>query len=312
MRNLATVLSYEAARQALEGDVEGALITCRALINTGRSIGDEPLIVSQLSRTLVLERACGQVEFALAHGEPSDATLVLLAHSLDREAGMPGYLPAIRGERAMCERFSTCIESGEITPKQLRDMSLSFGHPIGDAPGAMLFAATAKETHAALLRYFARALEIAELPWEEQAVALIRLEETARQMPRGARLIAPSFGPFATSCRRTRARLHCASSALAAERYRRARGSWPSSLEDLVPDFLAEVPTDPFDGMALRFRRLDDGISLESASAGAGDRDGGRKGSDARSAAGKGPAAFRLWDVARRHLPAHEQAPGRR
>jgi len=45
---------------------------------------------------------------------------------------------------------------------------------------------------------------------------------------------------------------------LALTRYHRANGNWPDTLEQLVPEFLAEVPLDPCDGAALRYALRDD------------------------------------------------------
>lgn len=42
--------------------------------------------------------------------------------------------------------------------------------------------------------------------------------------------------------------------ALAIERYRLRHRELPKSLDDLVPEFLPEVPLDPFDGKPLRYR----------------------------------------------------------
>ncbi|MGE3803120.1 MAG: hypothetical protein AB7K24_00450, partial [Gemmataceae bacterium] len=56
-----------------------------------------------------------------------------------------------------------------------------------------------------------------------------------------------------------RASLACARAALAVERYRLEYNKWPGSLDQLVPDFLAAIPTDP-QGRPLRYRRLDDGV----------------------------------------------------
>lgn len=44
---------------------------------------------------------------------------------------------------------------------------------------------------------------------------------------------------------------------VALERHRRQRGSLPEQLEELVPEFLADVPFDWLDGRALRYRRLE-------------------------------------------------------
>lgn len=49
------------------------------------------------------------------------------------------------------------------------------------------------------------------------------------------------------------ARLRCAKTACAVERYRLKHGKLPKDLKQLVPGFLKEVPVDPFDGNELRY-----------------------------------------------------------
>ena len=56
------------------------------------------------------------------------------------------------------------------------------------------------------------------------------------------------------------ARLRVAETALAVERFRLAhQNQLPGSLAALVPAYLKSVPTDPFDGQPLRFKRLEKG-----------------------------------------------------
>ena len=51
------------------------------------------------------------------------------------------------------------------------------------------------------------------------------------------------------------AQLRCAKTACAVERFRLKYNKFPKTLEQLVPEFLAEVPIDPFDGKKLRYFR---------------------------------------------------------
>ncbi|HEY4416077.1 MAG TPA: hypothetical protein VGO57_10320 [Verrucomicrobiae bacterium] len=50
--------------------------------------------------------------------------------------------------------------------------------------------------------------------------------------------------------------------AIALKRYQLKHGSWPSSLSELAPEFLASIPFDPFDGKPLRYRPNADGTYL--------------------------------------------------
>ncbi len=60
------------------------------------------------------------------------------------------------------------------------------------------------------------------------------------------------------------ARLRCAETALAIERYRLANGRIPEMLSDLVPGYLEAVPEDPFDGKELRYKKLEPGYVVYS------------------------------------------------
>ena len=60
------------------------------------------------------------------------------------------------------------------------------------------------------------------------------------------------------------ARRRAALAALAIERFRLETGHCPETLGELVPDYLRSVPDDPFDGVLLRYRRLDGGYVVYS------------------------------------------------
>src|SRR5262249_39096223 len=63
-----------------------------------------------------------------------------------------------------------------------------------------------------------------------------------------------------------RARLACAVTALAAERFRLAHKDkrWPKTLDELCPAFLPAVPIDPYTGKPLLLGRHEEGIVIYS------------------------------------------------
>jgi hypothetical protein len=71
---------------------------------------------------------------------------------------------------------------------------------------------------------------------------------------------------------------------LAVERYRLAGGKVPERLEELVPQYLSEVPSDPFDGNPIRYRHADPGYCLYSISDD-GQDNGGKEKADVSSGA---------------------------
>ena len=67
-----------------------------------------------------------------------------------------------------------------------------------------------------------------------------------------------SFRRLIPALIRCTARVHMARTAVALERCRQRRGTYPATLAELVPEFLASVPPDPIDRQPLRYRRLPD------------------------------------------------------
>jgi hypothetical protein len=67
-------------------------------------------------------------------------------------------------------------------------------------------------------------------------------------------LLLPAYPPSFTAAARGVATHRCTVVLLAGERHRRERGAYPQRLADLTPDYLAEVPSDPFTGEPLQLR----------------------------------------------------------
>jgi hypothetical protein len=307
-RQVAELLGYDALLRAQEQDPDGALTACRALLNAGRSLGDEPMMISQLVRLSSRALAVGRAERALAQGEPSPESLRALQQALEDEEPQDLLLTGARGERAGQQRLMLSLEEGGVqkTTQLVGQIPAleGFGEPQVPthevlalyAPGAI------KSQHAALLRYMTRVVEAAKLPVEQLPAEMARLAATLKDQPLIVRLVGPSLERVAAACQRSHAQLRCAIAALAAERYRQAHGRWPESLDALVQDgLLTGVPADPYDGAPLRLRRLGDGLVVYSVGPDRHD-DGGtidRKNPNAEGS----DLGFRLWDVDRRRQP---------
>ena len=78
-------------------------------------------------------------------------------------------------------------------------------------------------------------------------------------------LLIPALGKSATKEAVVLANLRNAETALAIERYRLVhQNQLPEKLSDLVPAFLPEVPSDPFNGKLLRYQKLSTGYEVYS------------------------------------------------
>jgi type II secretory pathway pseudopilin PulG len=159
-----------------------------------------------------------------------------------------------------------------------------------------------KRQQAELLRYTTRWTEVARLPVEEQPEPLRQRQAESADLMILTALMAPAMTKMDDSCRRSHAQARCAVAALAAERYRRANGRWPESLDALAEaGLLVAVPADPYDGAPLRLARRDDGLVIYAVGPDGHD-DGGHIDRSRPTAKGT-DLGFRLWDVDRRRQP---------
>jgi hypothetical protein len=308
VRAVTALLRYEALRSGEGGDMKGAMRACQATLNAARSLGDEPLVISQLVRVACVVVACQAVERTLAQGEPGSKDLTDLQQMLEEEDAHPTALIAMRGERAQWHEIFDALESGDVlmsqiadpdTPPDWRDTYLGWVHRD-----------RIRSEHPLFLSLMTRWVEEARLPTYEQGIVGQGFADELRNLPSHApitRLMFPALDRAAEAFRRKHAHVRCLAAALAAERYRRKHGDWPETLGRLTPDFLAEVPLDPYDGEPLRYRRLADGVVVYSVGRDEVD-DGGtidrvnaiRPGTD---------VGYRLWDVKHRRQPHRERLP---
>ena len=79
---------------------------------------------------------------------------------------------------------------------------------------------------------------------------------------------------IAISMARSEADFSTTLTAIAVECYSRKHNEYPDSLGQLVPEYLEEIPIDPFDGEPLRYRQTDDGYEVYSVFTNREDDDG--------------------------------------
>jgi hypothetical protein len=306
-RQIASLLAYDVALRAQDKDTDGAVSSCRAIFNTVRSLGDDPLLISLLVRVGLRGVAVSRVQRVLAQGEPSDKALVALQTLIENEERQQLFLTAARGERAGQDHLMEAIQTGKITMsiQQVAELGgLGLDAKNGPTPYETLVWSSNSSKRAqrtAMLRWMNRYVEIAKLPPEKRGAELQQLEATNKDQPVMVRLLVRTLSLFANAAQRSDAAIRCALLAVAAERYRRAQSRWPATLEALkAGGYLQTIPTDPYDGQPLRWRRFD-GVTVVYSVGPSGRYDGGKleNPDDLPSL----DVEFRLWDVAKRRQP---------
>lgn len=276
-RRICTLLNFDALLCSVDGDPAGAIRACRACLNTARSVGDEPLMVPQLVRTIGVLLTCLGTEQTLTRTEPAPEDLAALQAALADEDTFPRLSVALRGERACMHRM---FENLDHDP----ELAAANAPAETDAFCEFVWGPPRQSEHPHMLELYGQRLAAAErLPPHERAeddraveYRLAALSPSELTFTRRAFLSLDSAdGAFIMA----QARVRCLIACLAADRYRSAHGEWPKSLDDLVPSLLGRVPTDPYDGQPLRYARLDDGMHVYSVGPDGID-DGGRIGNN--------------------------------
>ncbi len=96
--------------------------------------------------------------------------------------------------------------------------------------------------------------------WDSEAQAQARYRDNPSPYIAFARLLGSSLGRSVSKAVRSQVMNRCAITGCALERYRLLNGTYPQTLEALVPDFLAAVPIDPMDGQPIRYAQNDNGL----------------------------------------------------
>jgi hypothetical protein len=309
-RAVAAMFALEAALRADDGKLRGALASVCGALNTGRSLGDEPVLISLLMRIACGNKALHSLERVLGQGEPSLGELEYVQRQLRRERDQSGPLLgySFRAERAAWFGLIGKYALGEFELNRLEGMfrGLQGGPSDPDAETSwssfqswLYLRPLGRYNQAAILEWMTQLVDISELPPGEQPGAFaewsVRMEERKRTSPHLflAILLVPAAERVANAFHRYWAGLDCAQAALATERFRRERGRWPRRLAELVPRYLDRMPEDPFSGGPLCYRRTDEGVRVFSV--GADHPDDSHPWQSGGTTVG-----FELWDVKHR------------
>jgi hypothetical protein len=302
VRDVTRVLGCDVLLRAHDGDLDGALVSCWAALNTARSLGEEPLPVSQLARMACGAAALRRIERVVAQGEPSPAFLETTQRMLADEAEEPFTLRLMRGERACLDAILAAVQRGDVSVAQVRmAMGIGGGNTLRESVSTALISGSIKTNRAAALEFTNAAVELAKLPVPEQRRRIPDLEARAQELPSVARMVCLSHLKVIDVGHRSQALLRCGVAALAVERFRQDRGRWPTALAELVPQYLAQPLADPFDGQPLRLARTSQGIVVYSVGFDGQDNGGHLDHSNVRALGSD--FGFELWDVPHRRQP---------
>jgi hypothetical protein len=248
----ARLLQAKALLCADRGRIEDAILCVQDGLRLGGALRRQPLAINSLAGNHYNTIALQSLERVLSRAAPTDCQLKELGDVLATLAAAPGLVDTMITERALmlgnCERL--------FTGKGLRPTSLLYW-----LPGAK------EQTVADILDHMEACIEAARLPGAQRLVRFQEIRQEVEDLSvlhTVVKALVPGMSRIAERDLVSRTRLDLARAALAVERYRLATGALPATLDALVPQYLKEVPLDPFDGRPIRYALQPSGYALYS------------------------------------------------
>jgi hypothetical protein len=306
MRDAASLLSMHALVAVSKGDTPTAVEDCRLIAHVFRCIGDEPGIIPQLVRMALASVAVNTTERVLGCGE-AKIGLAELQDALAEEISVPRYENGLRADRALFYRLLENLDSGALSINALESNGRSNKSEF--SIGLVHFRQFIPDQQADFLQFFSDVLAASKRGYADRREACEELERKIRSMTdrRHALLrMLPAIQKVEAADTRIVAQLGCAVAGIACERFRQKTGSWPKSLADIPKGILPEIPTDPFTGKSVLFKRTETGEVVYSV--GSDGVDDGGEILDPKMPPGT-DVGFRLYDPAHRRLPAKPKPP---
>ena len=325
LKSTASRLSATILNELHDGNLTSALEDLEALLSLAGCQRDERLVISQFVRIAMAQMAVGVTWQALHAPGWSDARLLRLQAAWQSMEFIPAMGQSLEMERAM---FVLSYANARSSTKQADALFSAYWIPGSNSAGASIssvdeFIEYIGSHLGDLLRsavyiplwrfvwsyqdelnYLKTLQEIIEA--ERQAVAQKsgvasdalsqRLESRARDLDLYNRIRFPMSAQAAAGVSRAVGRaVDCETSrqlvltAIALKRYELAHQTAPSTLQALVPEFLAQIPVDYMDGQPLRYR-LNEDASFRLWSVGHDQRDDG--GNATPTGEGSGPGSL--------------------
>ncbi len=303
--NIVQLLALDINRSCQAEQFEDALDSCEALLAIARINPDDSIITWATS-------ACERTHRLLGQGEVDPARLAVLQRFLQEDDQFDRFRALIRGDRAYSWVVFCAWREGTLDKTQrisFENRQKSGPEPEPSWYAKWLPAKKPEDPRKWQARYFRNVNQwtaFASKPEAERASGLPKMIERFDEDCR-------SIGYLTAESLVAQMQVRTTYTAIAVERFRLDTRSWPNSLTDLVPKYLAAVPEDFYSGNPLQYRRVDHGYVVYSVGPDGKDDGGLLRGQrNVPIQNQKLDIGVRLWDPAHRRqspLPPVKQRP---
>jgi len=273
VREGARALALQFHVHRYKGKIPNAVTSIISQLALTRALDGEPTMVSQLVRIAVVGMAIGEAQQLVRESQAADADLRRLQAQLRKIDIQRSLKSALVGERAIS--YTVCLDPQQFMDVQ--DVRPGIGREIMKRQPKRLFDA------AKMLELNLQICEGADESLFQARQEALAAEDEIRDIAGSTMgklyymytlLLSPAYLTGVTAFARNAAERDSADAAIAAELFRRKNGKWPAKLDDLVPDFLPAVPTDPFTNRPLLLKTSADSCKVYSVGSDGADHGG--------------------------------------
>jgi len=274
MRTLSQILAFHAWAELALDNREKAFADMRVIHRLTDALKDENTLVTLMIRAAMQGLALEPFWEGWAEGRWSERELKNFQELFDRVDLLPEIARVMRAERAgvnaLVERYGIQgNEFGRVTmrsepaPKDWRNVM----HQQAQRLGWKLFPRGWVCQNLVSYDHLIQAFIPPSLQSKPPILSPTQVNKIKEQLPREipdgpygwlSQMAVPNFGKALEKVARIQTSINQAKIVCALERFRLARGQYPESLTELVPQFISQLPVDLINGAPMKYRRAND------------------------------------------------------
>ena len=249
-KGLTQVLQHSAAIRLARGDADGAMEDVRLQFRLFEITGDDIYLIGQLVHAAIGHIIVDGLTAGLHLGQWSDEQLAEWHNllTLDRDY-LKQWERCMHSERLMTTMTIESVINGEEFSDDEGFLEDTRWIPRQWLVKDLIFNDTTMKQYTELIR---EAADTGRIDRKKISLHFSKAEATSKQkMYPFSQMMIPALGKTMAKAGRIMNKFSAARLGIAIERYRRANGTLPGDLSDLVPDYIAALPSDTLTGKPL-------------------------------------------------------------
>jgi len=258
---------------AEKGELNDAIDQNLSWLTFSSKLFDEPFVLPHLITIAVTRPQIALMNRIISSRILDDETLNRILSSLDIDTLQKGQIRSFESEGAAIYDLFTRTLDGKADVKDIDGGIYAFKFFV------WLFKPLIKADMLYSMKLFDEIVKASKKPYHEFLKIRESYHDKVDNIPRYyffSYLLVPNLGSARFKKATTEAKILAARVGIACKIFKNRHGKFPEQLSQLVPDILSEVPTDPFSGKSLIYRKTPSGFIVYSVGSNGKD-DGGKE-----------------------------------